>query len=100
MSAVIEHERLRIEPLGPALRQIAEQLSSGAGGALQLGGRDHNLPYREMGKTAIVINGQVGQEDALDVGRANAHRLELRAGFLLWLDLEARAEAKKWVPTR
>ncbi len=68
MGAIIENERLRIERLRPALRQIAAQLPGDAGGALQLAGRDQNLAHREMAQTAIVIDMQVGQHDALDVG--------------------------------
>ena len=45
-----------------------------------------------------MIDMQVGQHDALDVSRANAQRLEPRAGFLLRLDVEANTEAEIGMP--
>jgi len=47
-----------------------------------------------------VIDVQVGEHDALDVGGANADRSELRPGLLLRLDVEAHAQAEVRAPAR
>ena len=83
VSAVIENERLRIERLRPALRQIAAKPPSGAFSALKLARADEDFARREGAETGIVVDVQVGQHDLLDVCCGDAERPQLRACLLL-----------------
>jgi len=64
----VENEWLRIERLRPALRQIAAEPPGKSGGAPEFAGADEDFALGERPEAAIVIDMQMGEHDAPDIG--------------------------------
>ena len=55
---------------------------------------------REMRKTTVVVNMQMGQHDCFHIALADAETAQLRPDFLLGFDLEPDGELEIGVPPR
>ena len=97
---VFEGERLRVEALRPALRQVAPQTAGEAASDGEFARRGEHARLGEVGEAAVVVDVQVGQHDRAHVIRPDAERAKLGADLLLAFDIEAHAGAEIRVPLR
>ena len=94
----VEPQRLGREIARPTLRQIAGELAAQALGGGKLAGRDQDVGLAEIGEPAVVIDVQMGENDGLHVGGADAERLQPRPDFLFAVDVELHGEAEIGMP--
>ena len=97
---VLPGQRLRVEPLRPAARQVTADRAGDAGRAGDLAAVGEDAAMGEMRKTAVVVDMQVSQHDRFHIALADAKASQLRSDFLLWLDVEAHRKLEIGVPAR
>ena len=98
--AILKRERLRIEALGPTLRQVSANLASEPRRGPQLARRGQHLAVGKARQAAVMVDVHVGENDLPHIFPADPERREFWRGLLLGLDREPDREAEVGMPAR